>query len=448
LGAIERGLLDRRPDIQMLLLGAGGKRSREEFAAGCSNRCDRVIGPGRLPAPVIPEYLRARSDMSRRKIKILTIGHSYVVALNRAIVREVARHRDFEVTVAAPSFIHGDLHDLVLEPEPEGSPLRLVRLGARWSRCIHVFHYHTRPLRRLIRNNEFDLVHAWEEPYVYAGYQIARNLAEIRVPFSFWTAQNLQKNYPPPFRSFERATLARAQGWMACGRLVYDEMRKRGYPAERGRILAMAVDTAVFQPIDDSRRMALRRGLGLQPPVIGYSGRLTEDKGLDVLMKAMERIGGERPWNLLLLGGGPLEKTIHDWANARGWNGRVRIVLAKHQEVPSFLGAMDLLVAPSQTTSHWKEQFGRMLIEAFACGVPVIGSDSGEIPQVIGGVGRVVGEKDVEGWATAIVELLDRPDLRAELSRRGCSRCQDYTATTLAEKYRDYYCWLVEQPVA
>ena len=52
-----------------------------------------------------------------------------------------------------------------------------------------------------------------------------------------------------------------------------------------------------------------------------------------------------------------------------------------------------------------------MLIEAFACGVPVIGSNSGEIPYVIGDAGRVVGEKDVLGWAAAIVDLLNSPGL-------------------------------------
>ena len=224
-------------------------------------------------------------------------------------------------------------------------------------------------------------------------------------------------------------------------------MRTRGYSAERGHILALAVDTSVFEPLDDSRRTSVQRRLGLRPPVIGYTGRLTEDKGLYILMRAMEQVGGERPWSLLLLGSGPMEGKILDWAKARGWGDRVRIMLAKHGEVPAYLGAMDLLLAPSQTTRHWKEQFGRMLIEAFACGVPVIGSDSGEIPYVIGDAGRVVGEKDVVGWAAAIVELLDSPEPAPDFAQRGRSRCQDYAVTTLAEKYRDYYRWLVEQPV-
>ena len=141
--------------------------------------------------------------MINRKIRILTIGHSYVIALNRAIVREVATASGFRGNCGRASFFHGDLRDHVLEPEPDGSPLRLVSLDARWSRWIHVFHYRARPLGRLVRQNEFDLVHAWEEPYIYAGYQIARGLAGLPIPFSFYTCQNLEKQLAPPFRSFE-----------------------------------------------------------------------------------------------------------------------------------------------------------------------------------------------------------------------------------------------------
>jgi glycosyltransferase involved in cell wall biosynthesis len=381
------------------------------------------------------------------KIRVLTIGHSYVVALNRAVAREVARDPDFEVTVAAPGFFHGDLRDLALETEPAGSPLRLVELDVQWSRWIHMFHYNHRQLRRLVGGGEFDVVHAWEEPYIYAGFQIARSLAGMITPFCFRTAQSNSKNFPPPFRFFERATLARSQGWIAGGDLVYEAMRTRGYPADRGRILTLAVDTSIFQPIDDFRRLSLRNRLGLRSPVIGYIGRLTSGKGLRVLMLAMDKIGGDRLWSLLLLGSGPLEPEILRWAETRGWSDRVIVVLAKHNDVPSYLGVMDLLVAPSQTMRNWKEQFGRMLIEAFACGVPVLGSDSGEIPYVIGEAGRIIPEEDVEGWAGAIIDLLEQPELRSELAARGMKRCIPYSVATVAEQYRDYYRWLAEQPV-
>ena len=381
------------------------------------------------------------------KIRVLTIGHSYTIALNRAVARAVAQDPDFDVTVAAPNFFHGDLRDLKLDPEPERSPLRLVGLDARWTKRIHVFHYEPRSLRKLVDAGGFDLVHSWAEPYIYSGYQVARSLARTRIPLCFYTCQNLLKYLPPPFAYFERKTLARTQGWIGSGELVRQAMLARGYPERSGRVLPLAVDTANFRPPSDAAKTLAQAKLGLQRPVIGFVGRLTAEKGVGMVLRTMNELGGVRPWNLLFLGSGPLEKEIRDWAAVRGWTDRVKIVLARHDEVPGYLQAMDLLVAPSQTTPKWKEQFGRMLIEAFACGVPVVASDSGEIPYVVGDAGRIVPENDVAAWVEAVTEILDRPDLRAELAGKGLNRCENYNLPTVTGQYRDYYRWLVDQPV-
>jgi len=377
-----------------------------------------------------------------KPLRILTIGHSYCVALNRAIVREVARDPDFEVTVASPSFFQGDLRPIVMEPEPPGSPLRLVPLKTRFSGRIHIFSYEGAKLKALVRDNAFDVVHAWEEPYVYAGYQIAKALKNSPARFCFRTAQSYVKHYPPPFSYFERRALARAQGWIAGASLVYQAMLEKGFPKDIGRILNLAVDLKQFQPLPPAMRAEVLGELGLKPPVIGFIGRLTRAKGMDVLMQAMERVGGSRAWSLLLLGSGEYQDKVQRWAAHNGWSDRVKVLLAKHSEVPRYLGCMDLLVAPSQTMKNWREQFGRMLIEAFASGVPVIGSDSGEIPFVIGDAGRVVVESDVAGWAREIQRLLESPQERDELKRRGLARAPKYSVAAIAQQYRDYYRWL------
>jgi glycosyltransferase involved in cell wall biosynthesis len=85
---------------------------------------------------------------------------------------------------------------------------------------------------------------------------------------------------------------------------------------------------------------------------------------------------------------------------------------------------MDLLAAPSLTTPQWREQFGRMLVEAMACGVPVVGSDSGEIPHVLGAAGLVVPEGDADALAGALGTLLADPSLRARLAAAGRARAQ------------------------
>lgn len=382
-----------------------------------------------------------------RPLRILTIGHSYCVAINRALVREVARDSDFDVTVLAPRFFHGDLRPVENEPEPDDSPLKVVPIATRMSKRVHIFSYDYAKLKTLVRNGSFDVAHAWEEPYIFAGYQIARALRKSDARFCFRTAQSYNKNYPPPFSYFEKKVRARAQGWIAGASLVREAMLQRGFPAAQGRVLNLAVDLAAFKPLSDDEKGSVQKELGLAAPVIGFVGRLAKDKGLDVLMNALDRLPKDRAWSLLLLGSGEYREKISSWAEQNGFRDRVKVMLVKHAEMPRFLGCMDMLVAPSQTMKNWREQFGRMLIEAFAAGVPVIGSDSGEIPFVIGDAGKVVPEADVEGWTHAIDELLTKPELRADLKARGLERANKYSVATIAAQYKDYFRWLAEQPL-
>src|SRR5580658_9842548 len=282
-----------------------------------------------------------------RGLRILTVGHPYCVAMNRALVREAARDPQLEITVAAPSYFHGDLRPIVIEPEPSGSPLRLVPLDTRLSRFIHVFSYDGSALKTLIREGGFDIIHVWEEPYVFAGYQIAKASKDSPARFCFRTDQNYVKRYPPPFDHFERTVLARTQGWIAGASLVYQAMLDKGFPKDAGRILNYSVDLADFQPLSTAARTSVLEELGLQPPIIGFMGRLTRAKGLDIVMQAMEQVGGARPWSLLLLGSGEYKEKVQEWAAGKGWSDRVQVKLVTHSEVPRYLASMDLLVAPS-----------------------------------------------------------------------------------------------------
>jgi glycosyltransferase involved in cell wall biosynthesis len=106
---------------------------------------------------------------------------------------------------------------------------------------------------------------------------------------------------------------------------------------------------------------------------------------------------------------------------------------------------MDVLVAPSQTSPRWKEQFGRMLVEAFACGVPVLGSDSGEIPYVIGDAGVVLPEADEAAWATSLADLLESPARQSELANRGLERAQQFGWPSVARKHVEFFEWLLDR---
>jgi glycosyltransferase involved in cell wall biosynthesis len=376
--------------------------------------------------------------MSRPR-KLLSVGHSYTVALNRRLAHELARASGgaWEVTAVAPRYFHGsrDLRPVTLKVDaPE--PCDVVPVRAYLTQRVHVFFYGPR-LRSLLAQDA-DLVHCWEEPFVLAGAQIAAWTPRA-TPLVFLTAQNLSKRYPPPFNLFESYCVERCAGWMACGRSVVETLVPRGYGRRPYRVMPLGVDLEHFGP-DLAAGQATRRGIGWEPagaPVVGYLGRFVPEKGLQLLMDVLDQL--TTPWRALFVGTGPLEPVLRQWAQRYG--DRVRLCTGvTHDEVPRYLNAMDVLCAPSQTAPHWREQFGRMLVEAFACGVPVVGSDSGEIPHVVGSAGVVAGEADLAAWTQALGELLDNAASREEWGERGldCARTR-YAWPVIARRYLEFF---------
>ncbi len=342
----------------------------------------------------------------------------------------------WEVTCAAPKYFQGrnDLAPVELV-RTAADDFPLVELDAYLTSKVHVFSWSSR-LRGLLRQ-DWDVVHAWEEPYILAGWEIAR-LTRRLSKLVFLTMQSNPKRYPPPFSWFERDSLARAAGWVSCGYSI--ERNLLGRPGYSGphRVIPLGVDLDAFKA-DPGARQAALTALGWSaagPPVIGFIGRFVPAKGLRLLMRALDQV--KEPFRVIFLGAGELEAELRQFCGRHPNRGRV--LHAPHNEVPKYINAMDILCAPSQSTPEWREQFGRMLVEAAACGVPVIGSDSGEIPAVIGDTGVIVGEANLQGWVTAISDLLASPNRRAQLAAAGLHQAHErYAWPVIARSYLEFF---------
>ncbi|MEM9768826.1 MAG: glycosyltransferase, partial [Cyanobacteria bacterium P01_D01_bin.71] len=212
-------------------------------------------------------------------------------------------------------------------------------------------------------------------------------------------------------------------------------------------------DETLFRP---QPQPELAGQLGIDPDdfVVGFVGRFVEEKGLLTLMQALGQLKAQgQPWKCLLLGRGPLKADLQKQAVALGISDRIRWVESvPHDDVPRYINLMSALVLPSETTYKfktmtsvgWKEQFGHVLIEAMACQVPVIGSDSGEIPHVIGDAGLVFPEGNADELANRIRILLESPETRTDFSKRGYDLAMEqYTNRALAQKVLDFYQELV-----
>jgi len=374
-----------------------------------------------------------------RPLRLLTFGHSYCVGVNRALAHAMTAigGRHWHVEAAAPRYFanRGDLRPSILQVDPT-EPTPVTALTAYNTGRVHLFLY-GKMLKTLLAQ-DWDLVHCWEEPYVFAGAEAARWTPKTTA-FVFRTAQSLDKRYPPPFNFLERSVLRRSNGWICSGETVEANLMNRaGYGRIPHRRIPLGVDTRRFKPNAEARKQ-VRLSLGwsmVGPPVVGYSGRFVEAKGLQRLMDGLD--GTKTPWRALFIGAGPMEQRLRTWAERHGDSVRIRTDV-KHDQVADYLNAMDVMACPSVTTTSWREQFGRMMIEAFAVGLPVLGSDSGEIPYVLDQTGIVVPEQGGD-WSEALGSLLESPGQRKRLGDEGRRRAlSEFDWSIVGRSHLDFF---------
>lgn len=165
--------------------------------------------------------------------------------------------------------------------------------------------------------------------------------------------------------------------------------------------------------------------------MIGFIGRFVPEKGVLDLIRAAGRLRGD--FTLLLIGGGALEDEMRRLAAEVGVADRLRIVRSiPHADIPRHINCMDMLVLPSYTVPHWKEQFGQVLVQAMASEVPVLGSTHAEIPRVIGDAGLTFEERNTEQLLERMQQLLDSATLRAEFAEKGGVACSNTTPTLVS----------------
>jgi glycosyltransferase involved in cell wall biosynthesis len=238
------------------------------------------------------------------------------------------------------------------------------------------------------------------------------------VPITLYAAQNVVMRLPAPFNRLERQAHRAVDHTFPITPAALKVLQAKGY-AGPATIVPLGVDTTVFTPgppAPPDRRFT-----------VGFVGRLEPHKGVRDLLTTVERIDAD----LVVVGRGSLTPAVKEFAARRP----SRVTLrdwADHTDLPGLIAQMDVLALPSVETIQrnlvpWigiplREQFGRVLVEAMACGVPVVGSDVGEIPYVIGDAGLTFPGGDPAGLAECLVRLRDQPDLRADLAARGRQR--------------------------
>lgn len=384
-------------------------------------------------------------------MRILVASHTYIVDLNCEKLRALARlDPNLEVTIVVPKrWRPGGVQNKIIETQfRQAGNFRIVPVSNLSENNQGLLCFGA-DLVRLLREFRPQIVQA-EQGSKAIGYSqliTLNRLLGLKAKNVFFTWWNLPYEVKFPVSWIEGYNLRHTDGLIAGNQDGVEILREHGYQGAARVMPQLGVDETLFRP---QPQPELAAQLGIQPDefVVGFVGRFVEEKGLLTLGKALSGLR-DRPWKWLLLGRGPLKDTLLDWAKQAGVEDRlIWVESVPHDQVQRYINLMSTLVLPSETTYQfktltsvgWKEQFGHVLIEAMACQVPVIGSDSGEIPYVIGEAGLTFPEGKAEALQDCLRRLMEQPDLATTLAKRGYERVlSQYTNQALAQQLLSFY---------
>ena len=388
-------------------------------------------------------------------MKVLVASHTYIVDLNCEKLRSLTKiDPDVDVTVVVPKrWTPGGVQSRKIEAQPrEEGRFRVVPVANFSENNQGLLSFGTEVVS-LLRDFRPDIIQVEQgsKSVGYAELITLNRLLGLKAKNVFFTWWNLPYEVKFPLSLLEGYNLRHTDGLVVGNQDGADVLKVHGYDGPVCVMPQLGVDERLFRPAVQPALMA-QHGIGSDDFVVGFVGRFVEEKGLLTLFKALGKLqadGIERSWKLLLLGRGELKETLARLASELGIGDRIIwIESVPHADVPRYINLMDTLILPSETTYKfktlsavgWKEQFGHVIIEAMACRVPVIGSDSGEIPHVIKDDGLVFPEGDAAALAEKISILVHQPEQHGAIAERGYRRAmREYTNDALAKRLLAFY---------
>ena len=347
--------------------------------------------------------------MPRQPRRLVVVSHPNVVPTNQLVYVRLAE-RGWDVKLIVPNRWRDPYSPSGFVPEPiDGlvgtfARLRVARPG------VHQRHFYVARVGAWLRRWRPTAVFLEQEAFSVPALQWGIACVRLGIPWGVQNDENLDRPFPWPAIAIRRWVLPRANFVAARSPTAARIIRQWGAQGQVGVVPHTIPEWNVSGSAHD-------RDLNDHDFTIGFAGRLVPEKGIDDLIAAVAQLSF--PFRLLVVGDGPLRSKLEQ---ATLGHGRLDLRTGvRTAQMPDLYRQMDVLVLPSRTTETWAEQFGRVLCEALMCGVPLVGSSSGEIPWVIetSGGGKVFPEGDAAALAAILEELNDEPAVRAQLAQTG-----------------------------
>lgn len=394
------------------------------------------------------------------KLNLVIISHAYVYAPYRAKIEALANYSDLNITLITPEFgLEGGGQKVYATPY-EGKYYKHITLSGFFTGKLNFFVL--KNLRKNLQSLNPDVILLEEEYWT----QIAAQVSYIKQKFlpktkllllscenmcHIWESEAkspYQKIRYASFHLLEKFIIPKLDGLVFQLPEVWQDFEQRmlalKFRGLKGTFPQLGVDYERFaKPTPASKIEEIRNNLHIKAEdfVYGYIGRLTPEKGIEDMIYAFA--GWHKPnTRVLIIGNGSDEYISHLNAliDKLNLNHIINILPAiKFDDIPAYFQLLDISILLSHTTPIWKEQFGRVLVESMATGTPVIGSDSGAIPLVVGDTGYIVPEKDILAIKEALIDAYTNKSKCMKLSKLAKARSKkEFSYQAIAKKTYDF----------
>lgn len=372
-------------------------------------------------------------------LRVLFISHAYVVGVNQGKLDAIAA-TGIGVGLLAPSNWKALEWNRALALEKPYPRIKIYSAPVSSTGRGGAHLYAPWQLWQVLKDFQPDVVQVEEEIFSLCTFELAVWTKLTGKPLVVFGWENMERRLPILRQWVRQFVMNTAKLIIAGNHDGANLLQQWGYTGLIEVMPQMGVDTRLFSP-----RSLERKSDEFQ---IGFLGRLVPEKGIDLLFIAARQLREQGlKCRIILCGSGSGEEALRNEAQKQQvtdlvtWQGAVR-----HEQAPEEIGKFDVLVLPSRTAPTWKEQFGHVLIEAMAVGVPVIGSSSGEIPNVIGRSDLIFPEGDAQGLAAILERMIREPAWWEEVGRYGIARVhQHYSHERIAERLLSLWQTVLQQ---
>ncbi len=377
-------------------------------------------------------------------MNIVVIGQTYLKEINRDKFNILAQ-KGYNISLVVMKKRYDTLFTTEFDPSKNNQlhtyQLPVIRNGKEPLYFFSLFKF-----ARLLKTLKPDIIHIDNPTWSFVLLQvlITKCIVASKAKVIVFTRLNLPYPKHPKFWLYRLIELVNIRNIDAliCGNNDWKNyFAQRWFKKPIFVLPQLGVDMKFFVKKDVSR---LREKYLLKPDnfVFGSIGRIIPEKGLDDILIAFQKVVNQHPTSkLLLVGKGPYKSDLEQLAQDLQINDSIiRVESVTHEEVVNYINLCDVHILASYETPEWKEQFGHILIECMSAGVPVIGSDSGEIPNVIGETWGVFKARDVIWLINQMEKMLTDNTYRVLCIEKWLHRVEEhYTHEKIAQALEHIY---------